>query len=77
MEEFDAVITQLCKARRCYVISHKGNILELHSDSLTFYEDLAYFQAACDCYMAALPGSTAWIIGFNKEDLTIKLGYNY
>lgn len=75
MKGFDEVIALLCKIRRCCLLSHNGNILLVKSGSV--YEDLAYFKAVCDCYMATKYGSTAWINSVDIEEHTIELGYNY
>ena len=77
MKRFDEVILQLCKTRKCCLLSHKGNVIEIQSDSTTFYDDLAYFKAVCDCYMATNYGSTTWIVSVNIEEHIIELGYNY
>lgn len=78
MKRFDEVISQLCKTREwCSLSSHKGNVIEIQSNSITFYDDLAYFKAVCDCYMATKYGFTAWIISIDNEEYLIKLGYNY
>ena len=77
MKRFDEVILKLCKIRKCCLLSHKGNVIEIQSDSTTFYDDLAYFKAVCDCYMAAKYYSTAWIVSVNIEKSIIELGYNY
>lgn len=75
MKRFDEVILQLCKTRKCCLLSHKGNVIEIQSEST--YNDLVYFKAVCDCYMATNYGSTAWIVSVNTEKSIIKLGYNY
>lgn len=75
MTRFDDVIVQLCKIRKCYLLSHDGNILVIKSGSI--YDDLAYFKAVCDCYMAAKYGSTAWIKSVDIEEHIFELGYNY
>ena len=77
MKRFDEVIMQLCKKRKCCLLSHKGNVIEIQSDSITFNDDLAYFKAVCDCYMATIYGSTVWVVRTNIEKSTIELGYNY
>lgn len=78
MRRFDEMILQLCKTRKCCLLSHKGNVIEIKSDSTTFfYNDLAYFKAVCDCYMATMYGSTAWIVSVDIEEHIIELGYNY
>lgn len=75
MKGFDEVILQLCKTRKCCLLSHKGNVIEIKSESI--WDDLAYFEAVCDCYMAINYGSTAWIVSVNMEESIIELGYNY
>lgn len=77
MKRFDEVILQLCKTRKCCLLSHKGNVIEIQSNSTTFYDDLAYFKAVCDCYMATVHHSTVWIVSVNYEESIIELGYNY
>lgn len=75
MKGFDEVILQLCNTRKCRLLSHKGNVIEIKSESIQ--NDLAYFEAVCDCYMATNCGSTAWIVSVNMEESIIELGYNY
>lgn len=75
MKRFDEVIMQLCRTRKCNVLSHNGNVIEIQSGS--FYDDLAYFKAVCDCYMATVHGFIAWIIEVNTAISIIELGYNY
>jgi len=75
MTSFDDVIVQLCKIRKCCLLSHNGNMLVVKSGSV--YDDLAYFKAICDCYMATNYGSTTWIERVDFEEHTIELGYNY
>ena len=77
MNRFGEVILQLCKIRKCQVISHKGNIIEIQSNSTTFHNDLIYFTTVCECYMATILGFTAWVENINNEKFTIELGYNY
>ena len=77
MKRFGEVILDLCKIRKCCVLSHKGNVIEIKSNSTTFYDDLAYFKAVCDCYMTANYGSTTWIVSVNIEESIIEVGYNY
>ena len=77
MKRFDEVVAQLCKTRKCCLLSHKGNVIEIHSDSTTFYDDLAYFKAVCECYMATNHGSTTWIVRVDIEASIFILGYNY
>lgn len=77
MNRFDDVILQLCKTRKCCLLSLKGNVIEIQSDSTTFYDDLVYFKTVCDCYMATKRGSSAWIVSVNIEEHIIELGYNY
>lgn len=77
MKRFDEVILQLCKTRKCCLLSHKGNVIEIQSNSTTFYDDLSYFKAVCDCYMATVNHSTVWIVSVKHEESIIELGYNY
>lgn len=77
MRGFDEVVIYLCKTKKCCVLSHKGNVIKVQSQSATFYDDLAYFKAVCDCYTAAVHGSTAWVISVNIEEYTVEFGYNY
>lgn len=77
MKRFDEVIMQLSEKRKCSWLSHNGNVIKIQSDPATFYENLAYFKAVCDCYMATKYGSTAWIVSVNIEEHIIELGYNY
>lgn len=80
MKRFDEVILRLCevyKARQCSVLSIKGNVIKVQSHSTTFYDNLAYFEAVCECYMEAYCGATAWIISIDTEEHIIELGYNY
>lgn len=77
MKRFGEVVLQLCKTRKCCVLSHKGNVIEIQSDSVTFYDDLAYFKVVCDCYMATVYHFTAWIVSVNIEEHIFELGYNY
>ncbi len=77
MNRFGEVILQLCKTRKCQVVSHKGNVIEVQSDSTNFYDNLTYFKTVCDCYMATIPSFTAWIVSVNIEEHIIELGYNY
>lgn len=74
---FDEVILQLCKTRKVILLSHKGNVITIECDNATLFDNLAYFKAVCDCYMATNCGSTAWIISVNIEQSIIELGYNY
>lgn len=77
MKGFDEVIAKLCKMKNVVLLSHKGNVIKIKCDNMTFSDNLAYFKAVCDCYMAANYGSTAWIISVNIEESIIELGYNY
>lgn len=80
MKRFDEVILRLCevyKARQCRVLSNTGNVIKVQSHSTTFYDNLAYFKAVCDCYMETYYGSTAWIISIDAEECIIELGCNY
>lgn len=77
MKGFNEVITQLCKTRKCCLLSHKGNVIEIQSDSTNIYDDLVYFKAICDCYMATNYGSSAWIVSVNIKEFIIELGCNY
>jgi hypothetical protein len=80
MKSFDEVVSQLCetyKMRKCSIISNTGNVIKIQSNSTMFYDNLAYFKAVCDCYMATNYGSTAWIIEIDIENYTIELGCNY
>ncbi len=75
MKGFDEVILQLCKTRKCCLLSHEGNVIKIKSESI--YDDLVYFKAICDCYMATNYGSSAWIASVDIEESIIEFGYNY
>ena len=74
---FDEVILKLLIKRNCSLLSHKGNIIEIKTQHISFCDDLAYFYAVCDCYMATNYGSTAWVSSINLDECIIELGYNY
>ena len=78
MKGFDEVIMQLSEKRKCTLLLSKGNVIKIKSQySANFLDDLAYFKAVCDCYMATIHHSTVWIVSVNHEESIIELGYNY
>ena len=73
---FNDVVEQLCNVRKCFLVEHTGNMYTIRSSHPTLADDVAYFSAVCDCYMATMYGSTAWIDAVDFTENTITLGIN-
>ena len=74
---FYVVVEQLCNVRKCFLLKKVGDIFTIRSSKPTLASDIAYFDAVCDCYMATMEGTTAWIADVNFEECTFKLGFNW
>jgi len=76
-QTFDDVISQLCKKRKCVVLEASPNDVTIQSPETTFWSDVVYFETVCDCFMATMYGTSAWIICVSPDRHTIRLGCNY
>ena len=71
------MVVQLCYVRKCFLLKEAGNIFVIRSSAPTLASDIAYFDAACDCYMAVVDGTTARVADVDISACTFKLEFSW